>query len=292
MPAIRAWLITPNLPPGDYRFHVDAGNEDGVWNETGAASGRDGAAAILADLVVPRRRSSWACSASSSPWCAIFPRKNCSASCSCTNSSEALEKERSRIARDLHDQLGANLTQVALLGEMAEADKNSPAEVESHAQQISQTARETTRSLDEIVWAVNPSNDTLDGLVNYACKYAQEYLALAGLRYRAEVPRPTAGDRHSAGSPPQRLSRLQGSRQQCRQTRPGNRGPDSIAIAARTTLPWRIEDNGRGLGGLDAKAARTRNGLRNMRKRMEDIHGEFSIGRRRQRRNAWCVLTE
>ena len=63
-----------------------------------------------------------------------------------------------------------------------------PAEVESHAQQISQTARETTRSLDEIVWAVNPANDTLDGLVNYACKYAQEYLALAGLRYRADVP--------------------------------------------------------------------------------------------------------
>ena len=38
------------------------------------------------------------------------------------------------------------------------------------------------------VWAVNPSNDTLDGLANYACKYAQEYLALAGLRYRADVP--------------------------------------------------------------------------------------------------------
>ena len=40
---------------------------------------------------------------------------------------EALEHERARIARDLHDQLGANLTQVALLGEMAEADKNRPA---------------------------------------------------------------------------------------------------------------------------------------------------------------------
>jgi len=39
-----------------------------------------------------------------------------------------------------------------------------------------------------------------------------------------------------------------------------------------------IEDNGRGPGGLDAPAAQTRNGLRNMRKRMEVIHGEFSIG--------------
>src|SRR5262252_3943521 len=96
--------------------------------------------------------------------------------------------QRPRIARDLHDQLGANLTQVALLGELAESDKDSPEEVEAHAKQISQTARETTRALDEIVWTVNPSNDTLDGLINYVCKYAQEYLALAGLRYRFEVP--------------------------------------------------------------------------------------------------------
>src|SRR5437899_12348942 len=71
---------------------------------------------------------------------------------------------------------------------MAETDKDLPEEVEDHARQISSTARETTRALEEIVWTVNPSNDTLDGLINYLCKYAQEYLALAGLRYRLEVP--------------------------------------------------------------------------------------------------------
>ena len=68
---------------------------------------------------------------------------------------ELIEKERARIARDLHDQIGANLTQVALLGELAEADKDLPGEVELHAQQICATARDTTRSLDEIVWALN-----------------------------------------------------------------------------------------------------------------------------------------
>src|ERR1051325_6419706 len=39
-----------------------------------------------------------------------------------------------------------------------------------------------------MVLMVNPSNDTLDSVINYTCKYAQEYLALAGLRYRLEVP--------------------------------------------------------------------------------------------------------
>jgi signal transduction histidine kinase len=189
---------------------------------------------------------------------------------------EALEKERSRIARDLHDQLGANLTQVALLSEMAEADKHSPAEIASHAQQISQAARETTRSLDEIVWAVNPSNDTLEGLVNYVCKYAQEYLALAGLRYRAEVP----AQLPVVNIPPEVrhnvflafkeavnnvVKHAQASEVRVRlQLQPGN-------------FTLSIEDNGHGMGGRDANAAPARNGLRNMRKRMKDIHGEFSI---------------
>ena len=228
----------PNVPPGDYRFHVIAGNEDGVWNETGAVLAvtiqpqfwqtwwfRTGVALGLAGIVVGVVR--------------YLSTQKLRRQLQLHEQQQALEMERSRIARDLHDQLGANLTQVALLGEMAETDKNAPAEVESHAQQISQTARETTRSLDEIVWAVNPSNDTLEGLVNYACKYAQEYLALAGLRYRAEVPAQLPAIRHSAGGPPQRFSRLQGSRQQCGQTCPGVRSLDSIAIAAGPLYPER-----------------------------------------------------
>src|SRR5206468_13004832 len=75
-----------------------------------------------------------------------------------------------------------------MLGEMVESDKDSPGEVEAHARQISQTARDTARALDQIVWTVNPSNDTLDGLITYVCKYAQEYLAVAQLRYRLDVP--------------------------------------------------------------------------------------------------------
>jgi signal transduction histidine kinase len=189
---------------------------------------------------------------------------------------EALEKERSRIARDLHDQLGANLTQVALLGDMVEADKNSPAEVASHAEQISYTARDTTHALDEIVWAVNPSNDTLDGLITYACKYAQEYLAVAGLRYRAEVPPQLP----AVIIPPEVRHNVFLAFKEA----VNNIVKHAQAAEARIRLRLRadnfiveIEDDGRGIIGADANAAQTRNGLRNMRKRMEEIHGEFSI---------------
>ncbi len=175
------------LLPGQYRFHVIACNEDGLWNETGA---------VLDATVQPQFWQTWWFSAAAILCLGgiaiaivrYFSTQKLRREVQLHKQKEALELERSRIARDLHDQLGANLTQVALLGEMAEADKNSPDEIESHAKQISETARETTHSLDEIVWAINPSNDTLEGLANYACKYAQEYLALAGLRYRVDVP--------------------------------------------------------------------------------------------------------
>ena len=201
-------------------------------------------------------------------------RKNCTAQLQSLQHREALEHERARIARDLHDQLGANLTQVALLGEMAEADKNEPAEIEQHAQQISLTARETTRSLDEIVWAVNPANDTLDGLVNYAGKYAQEYLALAGLRCRADLP----AQLPAISIPPEVRHNVFLAFKEAVH----NVVKHAQATEARMRLRLEpgqfileIEDNGRGLG--NQAGPQNRNGLRNMKKRMEDIGGEFSI---------------
>jgi signal transduction histidine kinase len=190
---------------------------------------------------------------------------------------QALEKERARIARDIHDQVGASLTQLSLLGEMIQAADGKPEEASSHARQISQTARETAHELDEIVWTVNPSNDTLDGLVNYICKNAQDYLSVAGLRYRLDVP---ADLPHASISPEARHNVFLAAKE----------AVTNVVRHARATEAWlrlrlaprsftlEIEDNGRGPAGLKEKAAESRNGLRNMRKRMEDIGGEFFIG--------------
>ena len=264
----------PKLPPGHYRFHVEACNEDNVW------SGPD--AAVLSITVQPQFwQTGWF--RVSMILCLLgivagvvryLSTQKLHRQLQTFQQREALEKERARIARDLHDQLGANLTQVALLGEMAEADKNAPEEIESHAQQIYQTARETTRSLDEIVWAVNPANDTLDGLVNYAGKYAQEYLALAGLRYRADLP----AQLPAIPIPPEVRHNVFLAFKEAVH----NVVKHAQATEARIQLRLEpgnfileIEDNGRGMGSQ--AASQNRNGLRNMKKRMEDIRGEFSI---------------
>ena len=265
----------PNLPPGSYVFHVTACNEDGLWNKSPAT---------LAITVLP---PFWQTKSfiGATIFCALamivgvvyyVSTQKLQRQLAGLRQQQALEKERARIARDIHDQLGASLTQVSLLGEMVESDKNSPGEVESHARQISQTARDTARALDEIVWTVNPSNDTLEGLVNYICKYAQEYLAVAGLRYRLDVPAQlppvviTPEVRHNVF-----LAAKESITNIVRHAR-----ATSAFIRLRLepgSFTLEIQDDGRGIPNLGEKLAGSRNGLRNMVKRMEDIGGSFTV---------------
>ena len=259
------------LLPGHYRFHLIAGNEDDVWNETGCwadiyvtphywQTNSFRVAVILFALIVIVRIVRFVSTQKLQQELQSLKQK------------EALEHERARIARDLHDQIGANLTQVALLGEMAEADKNLPEEVESHTKQISQTARETTRSLDEIVWAINPSNDTLEGLANYICKYAQEYLALADLSCRVDVP----AQLPAAAIPPEVRHNVFLAFKEAVHNVVKHAQATEASIRLRLEpghFILEIQDNGK---GMKKDLPQNRNGLRNMRKRMTDIGGDFS----------------
>jgi ligand-binding sensor domain-containing protein/signal transduction histidine kinase len=173
------------LRPGSYNFHVTACNNDGVWNPDGAVLGiqvlphfyetawcvslmilaaAGAIAATVRQLVVRRMRSQL----------------------ETLERQRAVERDRARIAKDIHDDLGAGLTHISLLSELA---RRAPgAEVPGHLGQISEMARELMKGMDEIVWAVDPHNDSLDGLMTYVCKFAQEYLKVAGIRCRLDLP--------------------------------------------------------------------------------------------------------
>jgi len=261
------------LPAGNFLFRVSGCNEDGVWSQTGS---------VRAFIVQPPFWKTWWFLTVSSA-CLLtalvgivryLATQKLQRQLEGMRQKEALERDRARIARDLHDQLGASMTQVSLLAEMAESDKNVPEEVEVHAKQITQTARETTRVLDEIVWAVNPSNDTLDALVTYITKYAQDYLSVAEVRYRLDVPpvlppEPIAPEvRHNVF-----LAFKEAVTNVVRHA-----GAASAWIRLKLEPPGftlEIEDDGRGLAGMDERKGR--NGLRNMRSRMEDVGGSFTI---------------
>jgi len=176
-----------HLPPGNYQFQVIACNNDEVWSETGAAVdfellpyfyqrwwfraaavvlGVGGVAVIV--LSIMRRR---------------VRRK-----LEHLERQRAIEKERSRIARDIHDDLGASLTRITMLTHSMNREQPDDSPGASAAAQVNSTARELMRAMDEIVWAVDPRHDTLDSLATYLGGFAQDFLEVAHIRCRLEVP--------------------------------------------------------------------------------------------------------
>ena len=103
----------------------------------------------------------------------------------------ALEEQRMRIARDMHDEAGTTATQLALLADLARSAADGPARAE-RLDGVSRIARQLVTSLDEMVWAVNPTNDTLAHLVSYLGQTASETLGRFGVvcRVRTQEPLP------------------------------------------------------------------------------------------------------
>jgi len=98
-----------------------------------------------------------------------------------------IEQERARVAHDLHDDLGARLTEVNMLSSLIRSQTTSGDEKNRYLDELSETARGMVTSLDEIVWAVNPRNDTTASLASYFGSYAQRLLDLASVSCGLDV---------------------------------------------------------------------------------------------------------
>lgn len=179
------WAQYSHLKPGKYRFRVIACNSSEVWNQTGAA---------VMFRVLPHAWETWwflsLMGAIMTGMLAMAIRavvtRRLRRRLEKLEQQRAIERDRMRIAKDIHDDLGAGLTQILL--QSALAQREPPQEIQSHLGQISGTASDLIRGMDEIVWAINPQNDTLDGLGTYLCKFAQEYLAATKVRCRLDLP--------------------------------------------------------------------------------------------------------
>ncbi|SPE57012.1 Histidine kinase [Verrucomicrobia bacterium] len=175
------------LRPGPYTFHVTACNNDNVWNDEGAA---------LAFTVLPQFWQTWwfnlvsLASGAGGVGAGVFwlSRRRVRRRLEQSERQRALERERTRIARDIHDDLGASLTRITLLSQTARSELDANHQAAADVDRIYTTARELTRAMDEVVWAVNPQHDSLDSLVTYLGRFAQNFLSAAQIRCRLEVP--------------------------------------------------------------------------------------------------------
>jgi signal transduction histidine kinase/ligand-binding sensor domain-containing protein len=260
-------------PPGRYRFKVIACNNDGIWNKTGdtlrvtfepyfwetlwfrfVMTLSSFAALCGVVVVVVRRRHRL-----------VVER---------LEHQRALEIERNRIARDLHDDLGVGLTEIGLLGDLAGASGELPQAGRERLQEITGRARTLAASLDEIVWAINPVNDTSQSLVDYFFPYAQKLLGRAGIRCRLEVLEPlpagslNAEERHEFFHAYKEA--LNNIIRHSRATQ-----VQVTMSAAGGNLLIRIADDGSGLEDTGGKGAH--HGLAGMRERLLRLGGRCEI---------------
>lgn len=188
-----------------------------------------------------------------------------------------LEQERTRIARDIHDELGSNLSQIRLLSEMALSQRNSPLETSNSAGKISAKALEAANVLDEIVWAVDPQNDTLESLLNYLFNFASDFLSLANIRFRIDAPTQFAPHALTA----QTRHQLYMAFKETLTNIVNHAGATEvwIRLSLQSDLAcFIIEDNGRGFDlASGAGESLGANGLKNMRRRFHDIGGEYAF---------------
>lgn len=183
----------------------------------------------------------------------------------------AIEAERARIARDIHDDLGSSLTHISMLSEPT--DSLAFSEIKENLARINQTAREMTQAMDEIVWALNPKNDQLERLVTFLDAHAQEFLSCAGIDSYCEYP-PNIPERLV---PAAKRHNLFLAFKEALANAVHHSGCKSVRIhlfLEHRTLRIAVEDDGAGF----SQAKRHKgNGLMNMRHRMEDLGGQCSI---------------
>lgn len=191
---------------------------------------------------------------------------------------QVLARERARIARDLHDDIGAGLTEIAMQSSWVRRDISpvTAPDTKRRIERICQSAVELTHSVDEIVWAVNPANDTVDRFANYLMQSAKQFLDAADVRVRFDFPAelPTTAlpgkIRHFV---------FQAVREALNNAAKHARA-DLVRIELRVvaaSLRVVIEDNGGGFVAEQAGAAGTHEGLEGMRRRMEEIGGQFAL---------------
>ena len=261
-----------HLPAGSYRFEVMAGMDDGTWMPTSAG----------VDLIV---RARWWETTAAKAAATVFGLGvvawlvrgivllRVRSRIRRLQQAHEVERERARIARDMHDELGANLTQINMVSRLACME--SPETAREHLEEIAAIARRTVDSLDEIVWAVNPRYDTLAALVEYLGMYAAAFLASVRIACETELPRQPPPCPLSANV---RYHLFLAVKEAL-----NNVAKHSGARMVRLRADWdgrrlsvEILDDGRGFDPAVAREAGA-DGLKNLRERMKELHGECRI---------------
>jgi signal transduction histidine kinase/ligand-binding sensor domain-containing protein len=277
-----------NVPPGDYVFRAKAYNSNNVWSSAGTD--------IHIRIAPPFWRTWWffvglvlLMVGSTISTTQFVLRRRLETRLAKERFEQQiererlekaleLERERRRISQDIHDEVGAGLTKILMLSQNTADDDDDDAPERS--KEISSTAQNLIDGMQEIIWSINPKNDTLQSLIAFIRSYAREFTHAAGMIVIINAPEELAAT-------PLRTDVRRNVFLVVKEAL-NNAVKHSAATEIRIALDvqprayiFTIADNGKGFvqdnGAERLPTVRGGNGLENMRLRVEEIGGSFCL---------------
>ena len=261
------------LPHGTYTFQVQACNREGIWSPKSAS---------LTLVLLPSLWQTWwfqglflLTFGGAIGWSVghILKRRH-RRHLLLVERLHRLERERVRVARDIHDDLGTSLTAIGYWGAWAARDSKTLPEAQEQLLSIADRTQELGRKLDETVWAVSPKNDSSSRLATYLCHFIEEFLEPRNIRCRLrvapELPEVelTTETRHNVLLVVKEAVNNAAKHAQASEV--------TLHVEAeRGVMTIEVADNG--LGFRPEVTDQKGNGLKNMAARMAEIGGQFEV---------------
>lgn len=257
------------LRPGRYRFEVTACNRHGVWQEHPAA---------IALRLAPHYYQTWwfytLIGLGTMALVALFVswRARELQRIHQLERAQALDQQRRRIARDIHDELGSSLTHILQLTTSAQEVESSPGKPVGPSERIAAIAGEAVDNLGEIVWVNNPEYDTLEDLAAYLREYAASYFADTNVRLRCDFPETVPARRVSGLFRRHLVLLLKEALQNVSKHADARNVSIRLAVGS-SRLELAVADDGLGFSAGNGRS--NGSGLSNMRSRVGELRGAF-----------------
>ncbi|MEO8404187.1 MAG: two-component regulator propeller domain-containing protein, partial [Chitinophagaceae bacterium] len=262
-----------NLSPGKYQILLKATT----------ANGTSSANTITINFVIhpPYWRTTWfilACLAAFIIFLILvvryISRRNLKEKLLRLEKEQAIEKERNRISRDMHDDLGSGLTKIAIMSEVVKKQLNEPEKAKQQLENISSSSRELVDSLQDIIWVLNPKNDTLESLASYVREYGLKFFEPSGTQIHFKYPEKFSPIKLSEETRRNIFLVIKESFNNIAKHAWCNNVTVTIAENSSSILV-KIEDDGKGFD--ESQVRLFGNGLINMKNRISQIGGEYNL---------------
>lgn len=260
-----------NLNGGDYTFRVKAANNDGTWNEAGST--------VIIKVTPPYWKTWWfyaLCTLVVSSILYAFYRIR-------IHQVVRLQNIRTRISRDLHDDIGSTLSSINMISSMAERSDVRGKKSTELFKTISTASNQAMELMNDIVWSVNPKNDRMEMILIRMRQYASEILEAAQISFTIE----TDDESRNVSLPIEKRKDFYLIFKEAinNLAKYSNAKQASIRISlSNNVLCLEVNDDGIGFvtpydGEIDKSYG---NGLRNMKARAEQLKGKISIESKQQ----------